>query len=774
VGGTATLTITGTSGSLSATTTLTLLVKAPSFTLGAGTPVSVGQGSSASTYVEVFGQYEFNGSVNLTATNLPAGVTASFSTNPATSTSTVTFTASSTTPVGQSTVTITGTSGALTASTPITLNVMAPTFTLQQPPNLTIGQGSSASTYVDVNDQYGFNGSVGLSVSGLPSGVTAVWGPNPTTSNTQLYLYASSSVTPGQYPLTITGTSGAISATTSFTLTVGVPIFTISTGGTVTVGEGGSGYSYVDIQREYGFSGSVRLSASGLPSGVTLSLNPNPVTGTAYNSTATVQASASGTPGQYPVTITAVSGNQTVTSSMTVVVAPPSFTLSNSGSVSLGQGLSGTTYLCIYPANGFAVNVSLAVSGLPSGVTASFSPNPNTGSYSVLTLTAASNAPVGQYPLTVTGTAGSLTETTTLTLNVGVPSFTLSAYGATVGQGQSSSAAVYMSAVYGFNSPVTLSVSGLPSGVTASFPTNPTTAYYNQLTFNVGSSVPAGQYPLTITGTAGSLTETTTMTLTVGVPSFTLSTAGYSTIGQGSTGTSYVYVYSQNGFSGSVNLSISGLPSGVTATFGTDPTTYSSTILFTVASTAAVGSSTLTITGTSGSLTQTSTLTLTVAAPTFSLYGPYSLSVNQGANANSSVTVSPQYGFAGNVSLSASGLPDGVTATFSPNPTTGASTLTISASSTAAAGTTTFSITGTSGSITQSVQAQIVVNAASYSLTAAPSEVHVAPGASAKSTISVVPVNGFANGVSLTASGLPAGVTATFSRQQKQRAVPSR
>jgi hypothetical protein len=370
---------------------------------------------------------------------------------------------------------------------------------------------------------------------------------------------------------------------------------------------------------------------------------------------------------------------------------------------------------------------------------------------------------VGQYPLTITGTSGSLTYSAPLTLTVGVPSFTLSAYGVTVGQGQSSTAAVYMSAVNGFNSPVTLSVSGLPSGVTASFPTNPTTAYYNQLTFNVAGSVPAGQYPLTITGTAGSLTQTTTMTLTVGAPTFTLSTAGYSTIGQGSTGTSYVYVYPQNGFSGSVNLSISGLPSGVTATLGTNPTTYSSSLLVTVASTAAVGSSTLTITGTSGSLTQTSTMTLTVAAPTFTLYGPYSLSVNQGANASSSVTVNPQYGFTGNVTLSASGLPDGVTATFSPNPTTGASTLTISASSTAAARATTFTITGTSGSITQSVQAQLVVNAASYSLTAAPGKVSIAPGAFAKSTISVIPVNGFANGVSLTASGLPAGVTAMFS-----------
>ena len=731
--------------------------------LSAGSPVYVGQGSSASTYVNVFGQYGFNGSVNLAATNLPSGVTASFSTNPTTSASTVTFTASSTTPVGLNTVTITGTSGALTASTTIVLNVIAPTFTLQTSGILTLGQGSSTSSYVDVMDEYGFSGSVGLSVSGLPKGVTAIWGPNPTTSNTSLYLYANGTVTPGQYLVTITGISGAITATTSFTLTVAVPTYTIYTGGTVTVGQGLSGSSYIDINREYGFSGAVTLSISGLPNGATASISPNSLTGTASYSSVAFQASASAAPGQYPLTVTGVSGGQTVTGSMTLVVSPPSFTLSSSGSMNLGQGLSGPAYVYVYGRNGFSGSVNLAVSGLPNGVTASFSPNPTTSYTNMLTLTAASTVSVGQYPLTITGTSGSLTETTTMTLYVGMPSFTLSTYGVTVGQGQSSSAAVYMSTVYGFNSPVTLSVSGLPSGVTASFPTNPTTAYYNQLTFNVASSVPVGQYPLLITGTAGSLTETTTVTLTVGAPSFALSTYSYPTIGQGSTGTGYIYVNSQNGFNGNVSLSISGLPSGVTATFGTNPTTYSSSILFTVADTAAVGSSTLIITGTSGSLTQTSTMTLNVAAPTFSLYGPYSVSVNQGASANSSVNVSPQYGFTGNVTLSPSGLPDGVSATFSPNPATGSSTMTISASSTAAAGATTFTITGTSSTVTQSMQAQVVVNAASYSLSAAPNEIFVAPGASGKSTISVVPVNGFAKGVNLSASGLPAGITATFS-----------
>lgn len=761
-GTTTTLTIMGASGSITTTTALGLTVVGPKFQLYTASSVFVGQGSSVSSYVSVLGQNGFSGSVNLTATNLPAGVTATFSPNPTTSSnsSTVVFTADSTVPVGTSTVTITGTSGALTASSLVTLKVMAPAFTLNSTSALTLGQGSSTSDYVNVQPEYGFTGNVTLSVSGLPNGVTAVWGPNPVTSHTSLYLYATNTVQPGQYPLTISGVSGSVTSSTALTLTVAVPTFSMSSPGTVTVGQGTTSYAYGYVQRLYGFSGNVALSASGLPSGVTASFSPNPITGSNTSFSIQLQAGASVAPGQYPVTITGVSGSQTVTAPLTLVIASPTFTLS-AGSVTVGQGLSGSTYVYANQQYGFTGSVNLSVSGLPNGVTATFGTNP-TSYYSQLTFNVAGGVPVGQYPLTITGTSGSLTETTTMTLTVGTPSFTLTSYNLTVGQGGSSSTQVYVNQVNGFNSPVTFSMAGLPSGVTATFGTNPST-YYSQITLNVASNVPVGQYPLTITGTSGSLTQTATLTLTVATPSFYLFSASSPVIGQGSTGTGYVYIEAQNGFSGNVNLSISGLPAGVTASFGTNPTTYSSSILFTVASTAATGTSTLTITGASGSLTETATMQLTVAAPTFTLYGPYNVSLNQGASAISSVTVSPQYGFAGDVTLSATGLPSGVTATFSPNPTTGTSTMTLSASSTATPGSATFTIVGTSGAITNSMQAQVMVNASSFSLTAAPSEVLIAPGASGKSTINVVPANGFSNSVSLAVSGLPTGVTSTFS-----------
>src|SRR5581483_7201234 len=84
------------------------------------------------------------------------------------------------------------------------------------------------------------------------------------------------------------------------------------------------------------------------------------------------------------------------------------------------------------------------------------------------------------------------------------------------------------------------------------------------------------------------------------------------------------------------------------------------------------------------------------ATPNFSLSAsPSSLSVTQGSSASSTITVHPTGGFTGSVSLSASGLPAGVSASFGTNPTTSSSAVTFIASSGAATGTTTVTITGT-------------------------------------------------------------------------------
>src|SRR5208282_5369943 len=151
------------------------------------------------------------------------------------------------------------------------------------------------------------------------------------------------------------------------------------------------------------------------------------------------------------------------------------------------------------------------------------------------------------------------------------------------------------------------------------------------------------------------------------------------------------------GFSGSVTLSASGLPSGVTAAFNPNPATTTSTLTLTASGTAATGTVTVTITGVSGSLTHTTTITLTVnPLGNFTLTAsPKTLTVAQGSSGISTMTINPTNSFDQDVTLSASGLPSGVTASFSPNPAAFTSTLTLTVSGSAATGKSTITITGT-------------------------------------------------------------------------------
>src|SRR5271157_1254067 len=204
-------------------------------------------------------------------------------------------------------------------------------------------------------------------------------------------------------------------------------------------------------------------------------------------------------------------------------------------------------------------------------------------------------------------------------------------------------------------------------------------------------------------------------------PSFTLSDSPSSlTITQGAAGgTSTITVNAVNGFTGSVSFAASGLPSGVTAAFNPTSMTTTSTLTLTASSSATLGTVTVTITGTSGSLVSTTTLALTVkapATPNFTISAsPASLTVKPGGTGTSTITITSQNSFNSATTLTATGLPDGVTAAFAPNPVTPpangtvTSVLTLTASSTATLGTATVTVTGTSGSLNHSATIALTV-----------------------------------------------------------------
>jgi hypothetical protein len=293
-------------------------------------------------------------------------------------------------------------------------------------------------------------------------------------------------------------------------------------------------------------------------------------------------------------------------------------------SQSVTQGNSTSYTATVTPSGGFTGTVNLTVSGLPAGATGTFNPASLTSGNSTLSVATSSTTPTGSFPLTITGTSGSTTHTASVTLVVNAPvvgDFSIAASPAsqtvTAGNGTSYTATVTGSG--GFNSAVSFTTSGLPSGASASFnPTSVTGSGSSTMSVTTSASTPAGTFTVTITGTSGSLSHSTTVTLVVNAapnPDFNISDSPTSiTVRRGSNGTSTITVGALNGFTGAVSLSASGQGARVTTSF--NPTSVSgsgnSTLTVHVSSRASTGTRTLTITGTSGSLSHSTTLTLVI------------------------------------------------------------------------------------------------------------------------------------------------------------------
>jgi len=282
----------------------------------------------------------------------------------------------------------------------------------------------------------------------------------------------------------------------------------------------------------------------------------------------------------------------------------------------------------------------------------------------------------------------------------------------TVIAGQPTSA--YIAAVYGsvgsFSGPITLSVPMLGVGMTPAYSTNPInypTATSSTLTLQTTSATPNGTYYLVLSGSDGGVTHTTLFGLVVQTPDFTITASPSSrTIKQGESTEYTVTLTAVAGFSSSVDLSLSGLPSGATSSFDPDPLTPTtsgaqSILTVTTSLTTPTGTSTLTISGTGGGKTHTKTVTLIVqTGANFTVaVTPDSQTVIRGSSQTFTVTITPIGEFNKAVYVSLSGHQAGVTYDFNPNPVTpqagqpATSILTVYASSTATIETRTLTIT---------------------------------------------------------------------------------
>ncbi len=552
----------------------------------------------------------------------------------------------------------------------------------------------------------------------------------------------------------------------------------------------------------------------------------------------------------------------------------PNFSMSASPStLNLTPGGQKTASITLTALHGFNAATSLTAvipgtgspSYAPAGLAASLSSAsiPAGGGPVTLTVTTTAATPGGTYLVAVVGTNGGLVQTAYVT--VALPAFVglsaVPAGGISLSQGGTANATVTITGINGFNSEVTLAASGLPSGVTASFSSvNATTSTMTLSATSTAALTGAGKpIVVTITGTsAGSASQSTAINLFINP-----ATSGGSGTSVDLSSAANVYAFYSDadesaitaansldgvGFVFSANLLNSGLdfngtqftfetPNQANSVAGTGTPISLPTGAYTALQVLATGiegnqtSKTVSVTyadGTTSTFTQSfsdwcsalngngcvstgnnSGESVAVAMPyrdsaagpdnrVFYLYGysfplntnkivqsmtlpntrdvvvlaatlagpvptgftvsaPNALSIAQSGTNTATITVTLTGGFGGSVSLSASGLPSGVTASFNPTSTTTTTTLTLTASASATTGSATVTITGTSGASTQTATINLTVTApASYSLAAgAPTQGTISPGGSSQATITVSSINGYTGNVTLSCSISP-------------------
>ena len=329
-GGSYPLKVTASSGATTHTASVTLIVTAPDLSLSASPSTqTVVVGNTVSYSVGVTSLNGFVGDVSLALSGLPSAVgTATFTPGVVSvaGTSDLTISTAATAAPGTYPLTVTGTSGGTTHTASVTLVLVpSPDFSLgASPSSRTVVAGNTGNYTVTVTALNGFVGDVSLSLNGLPADVgSSTFTPATVSSagTSQLTISTPSTASPGTYPLTIIGLSGATTHTTSVTLVVApAPGFSLSVTPTSrTINRGQSTYYPVSIASVGGFHGNVSLSLSGKPSSATASFSMNPVVAPG-TSRLNLRAGGSTPRGTYKLKITGVSGTVSHSVTATLVI----------------------------------------------------------------------------------------------------------------------------------------------------------------------------------------------------------------------------------------------------------------------------------------------------------------------------------------------------------------------------------------------------------------------------------------------------------------------
>jgi len=570
--------------------------------------------------------------------------------------------------------------------------------------------------------------------------------------------------------------------------------FTISASpASLSITQGNQGTSTITTTVSGGFNNAIALSATGVPSGTTVSFNPStipaPGSGT---STMTITVGASTPTGTYPITVSGNGGGvqQNTTVTLTVTGAA-TFTLSASpASLSVRQGNQGTSTITTAISGGFNSSIALSSTGAPSGTTVSFNPStipaPGSGT-STMTITVGTTTPTGTYPITVTGNGGGVQQNTTVTLTVVSNAASVTYIQSNYADPQTSQTTVNVT----FTAAQT---AGDLNVVVVGW--NDSTRTVNSVTDSKGNVYTRAVGPTTVSGylsqsiyyakniaaaAAGSNTVTVTFSAAATYPDVRILEYG------GADPSNPVDVTAAG--SGNSNSSSSG---SATTTNPTDLIFGADTVV-TISGTG-TGFTRRILTSPDGDIAEdemvTSAGSYSATAPvvpsgrwimqmvafrspsggggSFTIAAsPGSLTIVQGNQGTSTITTTATGGFNSAIALSASGVPSGTTVSFNPStipaPGSGTSTMTITVGVSTAAGTYPITVTGNGGGVQQNTTVTLTVTTPpTFTLSASPASLSIADGSQGTSTITTAVSGGFNSAIALSAAGAPSGTTIAF------------
>ena len=304
-----------------------------------------------------------------------------------------------------------------------------PSFGLSvAPASAVVVKGHQQPLAVLVNGGFGFSAPVTMSIAGAPQGMSATLSPNPATTTASLNVMTNPGEAIGMSTLTLSAASpGAVNLTGDISVPISVvekPALSVSTSPSkVGLPINGPITSMITVSPSNASLTSAALQIAGVPDGVTANFTPNPVSfndGQPATTLLTLTAGPAVAVGPLPLDITAVSqiNNPTVAitgkTRLNVSVELHPFLISVSpAAIVLTAGSSVSVQVTVNNRKGYPYPVYLSPAYEPGGVNISFSNEP-AQLQTTMTLTAATDAQPGSFPVPIVGSSGNSSSQTTL------------------------------------------------------------------------------------------------------------------------------------------------------------------------------------------------------------------------------------------------------------------------------------------------------------------------------------------------------------------------